>query len=220
MLSLRFASAVLLSIDLVLFALPALSVPPMPIGILTQATGAYLDGADASVGLSVFEGERLQTAPGGRASLRMGKSSFVLVGNSEAALVRIDGGIHVDLTSGTMRFSVNEVQLCEVHAEEAMIRSKAGRATEAIVSILEPKVLQIDARRGSLDFSYREEFRNLPQGQVYRIYLDSPTESEISKTSSGKAAYYIVGAGAAGGITWLTYEAIHSGNSPISPSRP
>jgi hypothetical protein len=67
----------------------------------------------------------------------------------------------------------------------------------------------------------------LPAGQIYRIHLDSPGSDE-TETSPGartggagsKVTYYIVGAGAAGAIAWATYNAIHSGNAPISPAKP
>jgi hypothetical protein len=96
------------------------------------------------------------------------------------------------------------------------------------VLILQPKVLEIQARRGSLNFTHRQEFRTLPEGQTYRIYLDSPERSEAEPaggasaggSSGSKVTYYIVGAGAASAIAWVTYNAIHSGNQPISPTKP
>lgn len=219
-------SVAILLTCLIIAIVPAIAALPQPIAILTQASGAYLDEQAASPGLSVFEGERLQTDPGGRAFLHLGNSSMAFIGNSDAALLRITGGIHVDLSSGTLRFTSNESRVVEVHAEDATIRSQSGQATDATISIVQPKVLQVDARRGSLDFSYREEFRSLPQGQIYRIYLDSPEQTQTAGGASAggkagtKVAYYILGAGAAGVIAWLTYEAVHSGNQAISPARP
>ena len=225
--SLRFASAVAVSICVCFCSMPASSTPPQPIAILTQASGARLAESEASPGLSVYEGERLQTDAGGRASLRFGDSSLTLLGNSDATLMHIAAGVHVDLSSGTLRFSAAEAQVVEVHADEAMIRSQNGQSTDATLTMVQPRVPQIDARRGSLNFTYHQEFRLLPAGQIYRIYLDSPDGPE-TETSPGaqiagggsKVTYYIVGAGAAGAIVWATYYAIHSGNAPISPAIP
>jgi len=222
--------SVLVSALLVFFA--AFTAAPSgaatePVAILIQASGAHLDDQAASPGLSVYEGERVQTDSGGRASLRFGSSSLTLLGNSEATLTRVSRGVHIDLSSGTVRFAANESQIVEVHAEDATIRSQDGRVSDATITILQPKVLQIEARHGKLDFTYRQEFRNLPEGQVYRIYLDSPDRSDNETSAGGqvgsagsKVAYYIVGAGAAGGIAWLTYAAIHGGNQPLSPTKP
>ena len=67
--------------------------------------------------------------------------------------MRFSSAIHVDLAAGTVRFSADESPMIEVHAEDATIRTKNNQATDAAVTILQPKVLQIDARRGSLNFS-------------------------------------------------------------------
>jgi hypothetical protein len=68
--------------SLSLCAGPAVSAPAQPIAIPTQARGAHLNASAALPGLRIFEGERLQTDPGGRVALRIGKSSLALVGNS------------------------------------------------------------------------------------------------------------------------------------------
>ena len=67
----------------------------------------------------------------------------------------------------------------------------------------------------------------LPEGQIYRIYLDTLDRPDTESSAGGEAGkpwskvgYYIVGAGAAAGFSWITYEAVYSGNQPISPAKP
>lgn len=201
--SIRRASALILSLLLCCLVLPVSAAPPQPIAILTLANQAHLDEADAFAGLPVYEGEQLQTEAGGRIALRSGKASPTLAERTEAALVRIFYGTHADLSAGALRFSSDETQIVEVHAEGAMIRSKHGKATDASVTILGPKILQIDARRGDLEFSYGLTFRSLSEAQTYRIDLDVPDKSESEADSSAQSgglarqvAYYILAAGA------------------------
>jgi hypothetical protein len=99
-------------------------------------------------------------------------------------------------------------------------------ATQATVTILGPNLLQIAAASGTLNFSYREESRNLPAGQIYRIYLDDrdgvPDVSAggTRRPSNGsKVGYFIVGAAAAGSV-WGIEELIQSKSSDISPATP
>jgi hypothetical protein len=127
-------------------------------------------------------------------------------------LVRISRGVHVDLSSGTVRFFASKSDIFEVHAEEAMIRSQDGQAADATISILQPKLLEIQARRGSLNFTHRQGFRTLPEGQTYRIYLDSPERTGAEPAGGASAG------GSSGNK--VTYHAIHSGNQPISPAQP
>jgi hypothetical protein len=47
-----------------------------------------------------------------------------------------------------------------------LLRPEKDQPTEAQIATLAPKVLQITARHGGLNFSYCEEFRNLPEGET------------------------------------------------------
>ncbi len=96
--------------------------------------------------------------------------------------------MHVDMSAGSFYFSVPADEAIEVHAEEAMLRPESTQGTQARVTILSPNVLQVSAMHANLDFSYREEFRSLPEGQTYRIYLDSPAEPQVAAGSGGAKA--------------------------------
>src|SRR5260370_40378884 len=65
----------------------------------------------------------------------------------------------------------------EMIADEALIRPVGEGPTVAEVTIIGPKELQIRARRGALQFSYRDETENFPEGASYRIVLDPPENS-------------------------------------------
>jgi hypothetical protein len=208
---------------------PSTRTTQPPIGILTLATNAKLDEASASAGLSVFDGERLSTAAEGRLSLRAGRSDVTLGEKTQVELIRMDGGgVHVDMKEGAVYFSSAENEIVEVHTAEAMARPASTQPTQASVVLLEPKVLQITAERCTLHFSYRDEQRNLPEGQTYRVYLDSddgqPPAGGGAPTAgpTGKPIYFIVGAGvaAAAGAALGIDHALQSGNPPISPAKP
>jgi len=215
------------AISLTSYAVPHGYPGHPPLGILTEANRAHLDDADAFPGLSVFEGEHLSTEPEGRLALRAGRSTLALSGNTEVTLHPIGGGLHVDLSAGSLFFSAAENEAVEVHAEEALIRPESSQPTQATVTILSAKVLQIAARRGALNFNYRQEFRVLPEGETYRIYLDTPTApgsaAEVVAAKGGgasKVTYFIVGAGIGGLTAWGIHAATSSGNGPISPAVP
>jgi len=222
--------AVVLSLSVATCTVPPVLAAHPPIGILTLAIHAHLNEAVAFPGLSVFEGECLSTEVEGRLGIRAGRSTVALAGKTEVTLLMISSGMHIDLSTGSVSFSTAEKERIEVHAEEAMLRPESALPTEAVVTILAPKVLQITARKGGLDFSYREEFRNLPQGETYRIYLDAPAEPQgaegVGAQKAGgatKVTYFIFGAGvagAAGTASWFTYRALESGSAPISPAKP
>jgi hypothetical protein len=138
------------------------------------ATHAKLDEAVAFAGLSVFDGERLSTGAEGRLGLRTGRSEVTLGGKTQIKLIHMDGrGVHVDMDAGSIHFSSAQDELIEVHAAEVPVRPASAQPTQALLALRAPKVLQITAEHGALHFSYGDEKRNLPEGQTYRVYLDT-----------------------------------------------
>lgn len=175
----------------------------------------------------MFEGERLSTDGEGRLGVRAGHSILTLGPNTEVELVSINGGLHVDMSFGALHFSGAENEVVEVHAEDAILGPASTRPTQGTIVIASPKVLQITTERGSLNFSYHGEFRNLPEEQTYQIYLDAPGEPQeatsvgTEKTgNTSKVTYFIVSAGVAGTIAWGLHNALKSENLPISPAKP
>ncbi len=208
---------------------PSLGGPPgkEPLGILTQALDAHLNEAAASPGLSVFDGEDVSTEAGGMLSLRVGPITLALGDSSGATLHGIDRRTHVDLNAGTVGFLPPENGIVEIHAEEAFLRPAKNELTQAEVTILGSKVLQIRVRRGDLAFSYRGEFQVLPQGETYRIYLDSPAEAQTpvagdarGSSRSRKVSYFVMGAASGGLTAWGISEFVHASGGVERPAKP
>jgi hypothetical protein len=198
-----------------------------PLGILTQAYEAHLNDAAASPGLSLFDGEDISTESDGRLSVRVGPATVSLAGSSSATLHGIDFGAHVDLNAGTVAFLSPENGIVEIHAEEAVLRPEKNQLTQAEVTILRPRMLQVRARRGDLAFRYHEEFQVLPEGETYRIYLDSPAEPQKTAGTNAqkssrlvKVSYFLVGAAGSGLTAWGANEFVRSGGYVESPAKP
>ncbi len=110
--------------------------------------------------------------------MRIGAATLALSNGAGAALQKVAKGTHVDLAAGWLYFTSPANAMVEVHAEDAMVRPETGQSTQAEVRILGPKILQIHAVYGNLEFYYRDEFQLVPEGETYRIYLDAPAESQ------------------------------------------
>lgn len=206
-----------------------------PLGILTRAYLAQVNTASASTGLSVFEDETLSTEPGGKLGLRVGAITIGIGGASVARLHRIENGAHADLASGELVFTAPENSSVEVHAQDALLRPDKNQMNQARVKILEPKILEVYATHGDLDFIYHNEFQLIPEGATYRIYLDAPAEpqgpegvgagqhGDIQANRANRArkvSYFVVGGVAAGLTAWGLHELFDSNNAPESPAKP
>ncbi len=209
-----------------------------PLGLLTLAYSARLNTAEAFAGLSVFAGEEMATDSGGKAMVRIGASVATLAGDSSMTLQGNGDGAHVDLTAGSVFVSSSRKNPLEVHAEDALVQPHGDQDVQARVLMYSPKVLQITTRVGSLNFSYHGEFRVLPEGQTYRIYLDpdaapgaqgpagagSGSTSGPAQTGGGstgaKVAYFILAGVGTGLAAWGIADVIQSNDSIESPAKP
>lgn len=209
-----------------------------PLGVLALAYGARLNTSEAFAGLSIFPGEVMDTETDGKAMVRVGASAATLSGDSSMTLEPIGEGAHVDLLAGAVFVTSMEKNLLEVHVADAMLRPHGQQITEARILIYAPKVLQITTRLGSLDFSYHGDFRVLPEGQTFRIYLDSDAAPEAqgpagagsgntgtpqnsgSMSTGTKVAFYILAGVGTGLAAWGIVDVIQSNNSIESPAKP
>jgi hypothetical protein len=202
-----------------------------PLGILTLAYGAHLNASDAFAGLSVFDGERVSTDADGKIGVRIGASVITLAEQSGATLQRTGDGAHVDLDAGSVYIWSAESNPLEVHMEGALLRPHGAHNGQAQILMFAPKILQITTRRGSIDFSYGKEFRVLPEGQTYRIYLESEDDprgatdagddTQKAGLSTGtKVAYFILAGTGAGLAAWGVHDLIQSHNGVESPAKP
>jgi hypothetical protein len=228
--ALRGVLALSLGVSLCGYNLP-LYAGGKPLGILTLAYGAHLNASDASAGSSVFDGERVSTDPNGKLSLRIGGSVITLAERSAATLQRTGDGVHLDLDTGSVYLWSAESNPLEVHVEGATLRAHGKGNMQSQIRVFEPKILEVTTRVGSVDFSYGKEFRVLPEGQTYRIYLESvddprgaPEPGTVTRkpgmSTGTKVAYFILAGAGAGLAAWGIHDLIQSNNGVESPAKP
>jgi hypothetical protein len=227
---LRGVLALSLFVSLGAYNLP-LCAGGKPLGILTIAYGAHLNASDAFAGLSIFEGERVSTDPNGKIGVRIGASVVTLGEQSGATLQRTGDGAHVDLDAGSVYLWSAESNPLEAHVEGALLRPHGAHHAQAQILMFAPKTLQITARQGSLEFSYHAEFRVLPEGQTYRIYLESEDDprsaseagngtQKVGMSSAAKVAYFIVAGAGTGLAASGIHDLIRSNSGVESPAKP
>src|SRR5260370_26931115 len=85
-----------------------------------------------------------------------------------------------ELGRGTVIFRATRATALEIAVLEALIRPLENARTIGQVTIIGPKELRIYARRGSLQFSNREETRTIAEGESYAGVLD-PSGDDSNK---------------------------------------
>jgi hypothetical protein len=228
--ALRGAFTLSLCASLCVYNLPA-HAGGKPLGILTMAYGAHLNASNAFAGSSVFDGERVSTDPEGKLAVRVGGSVIMLAERSAATLQRSGDGAHVDLDAGAVYLWSAESNPLEAHVEGATLRAHGNHNGQAQILLFAPKILEVTTRQGSVDVSYGKEFRVLPEGQTYRIQLESeddPRERSESGSNTHKppmpkgvnVAYFILVGAGAGLAAWGIHNLVQSNSGVESPAKP
>lgn len=185
---LRRLFASLLVFALVAGEIPARAAGASALGVVTQASRANLGNANVTAGASVFDGDSFTTSPDGLLRVRSRAAQLYLAGQSAVKLNSAPGGTLAQLISGTLVFSSAKAVAIDVEFAQAHIRPVADQPTIAQISTLTTRMLSVNAKSGSLEFSYKGETATIPEGASYRILLD-PTDEEASSAISATPAF-------------------------------
>jgi hypothetical protein len=198
------------------------------LGIVIHAESAYLGEAAASVGSTIFGGEKLSTDAGGllriaipAVTLQLGEQSSLVLGHAADP----QQSILAELACGTLIFSAAATGSIAIAADDALVRSADNTATAAHIRMVNQKELRIYAQRGALEFSYHGESATIPEGRNYRVILD-PSEREVAASESDQTPHrpwnhhrtFILVAIAVGVAVGIAIPIIiHAVESPDSP---
>ena len=210
------------------FLLTGISLPARPagmtaLGVVTQASAAHFNDSKISAGTTVFDGDRLSTESEGLLQFRGADASLYLPGLSGVTLHGLPNGTQAQLRTGTLVFSTSKAAAVEVLADEAFIRPAADGPTVAQITVVGPKELQITARRGALEFSYRNDSQRIAEGTSCRILLDSqesaaplpPQGEPVKPAGRENRKFKIVVIILIGWATeWAVHEALESPDRP------
>jgi hypothetical protein len=168
--------AALLSISLL--SAPVWGASSSLLGTVVYADRARVGAAAASVGATVFSGDRLSTEQSGTVQVRAGAARLLLSGASMATLERDDANPCATLTLGSATFSTANSKAFSLHVASATIRPNTDQPTIGRVTVLGPKEIVVQSTRGSLIVAVEDDVRVVLEGTAYRIVLDSNAAAE------------------------------------------
>jgi hypothetical protein len=196
------------------------------LGTVVYADRANVGSARASVGSTVFGGDRIVTDASGSLQVRAGAARFLLSSASSAILVQEETSAAAILTAGSATFSTAKENAFSLHVFTAVVRPNSSSPTIGQVTVLGRNEMIVRSTRGTLACTVDGETRVIAEGEAYHVVMlpeGSAAQGPAGagrgsggapvKAGKSKAIYYI--AGAVGVITIL---ALHE--SLESPDRP
>ena len=163
-----------------ILGIPTWSATPAALGTVTSAERAQIGASTASVGTTIYGGDRLSTDPVGIIQVRTKAARFQLSPSSAALLNETDGIPGATLQGGTAVFSTANSKAFVLRASIAEIRPQTDAPTVGQVSIVNSKELLVKSTRGTLAISVDGETQIVPEGSGYRVLLDPDANANAS----------------------------------------
>jgi len=142
------------------------------LGTVITAERAHVGDASASVGTTVYGGDRLSTEQQGSVQIRAGAARLLLLGASSAMVNNNEGAPSAKLLSGTATFSTGNAHAFTLYASTAAIRAQSDAPTVGQVTFLNAKELLVTSKHGPLGVTVDGETQTIEDGKAYHVYLD------------------------------------------------
>jgi hypothetical protein len=164
--------------SLTLLVTPLWAAPSSSLGTIVYADRARVGASEASVGATVFAGDRLTTEKTGSVQVRAGAARLLLSSASSATLAQDDASASATLAFGSATFSTANSKAFALHFGPAVIRPNTDLPTIGQVTVLNAKELVVKSTRGALSIAVEDDLRVIPEGAGYRIVLDPAEAAE------------------------------------------
>jgi hypothetical protein len=182
----RFTRGILsLLVSISLLTGPVWAAPSSSLGIVVYADRAHVGAGQASVGATIFSGDRLSTDQFGSVQVHAGAARLLLSSTTSATFSQDNATPAATLAFGSATFSTANSNAFALHVASAVIRPKTNQPTVGQVTVLNPKELIVKSTRGSLTIAIEDDVREIPEGAAYRVVLDPNTSDQQGPVSVG-----------------------------------
>src|SRR5467141_3162929 len=172
-----------------LLTTPVWAASSSSLGTVVYADRAHFGASVASVGATVFSGDRLSTEQSGSVQVRAGAARLLLSSASSATFSKDDASPAATLTFGSAIYSTANSKAFALHVASAVIRPSTNQPTIGQVTVLNPKELIVKSTRGSLSIAVEDDVREIPEGAAYRIVLDPNAADPQGPQGAGTKGY-------------------------------
>jgi hypothetical protein len=143
-----------------------------PLGKVAEADRAYLGGACALNGATIYAGDVVETDKQGTLRLSLGKGQLYLSASSSASLEEHAGLASVTLARGSATFSMPDPAQFELETPAGVLRGSGRNASRGQVVITKPSEIVVSASHGDLVLDNDGQFYTIPEGKSYRVVVD------------------------------------------------
>src|SRR5271156_232178 len=139
-----------------------------PAGVVQQSANARLNTTDATIGTTIFDGDRMETQEKGALSLRSGQVQLTLAEQSTVWMNHENLILTPTLQRGTVIFRAENGTGVEIKADDVRVRPHSPVLTVGEVTLQDCDIL-VTARTQDLEVTAGKETKILEEGKTYRV---------------------------------------------------
>ncbi len=177
----KFSLAAIATLGMALsFALaPLHAAQTKALGMIMDSQGGRIGSAPSSAGSSVFAGDILNTDTDGNLTVRIGQTTYQLLGDTTVVFYPGQSSPIAELRHGAINISNNSAtEGFEIFASDVRIVSGSARPIQGEVSLKSPCELVVSSREGLIDVVAGSEKKTVDHDHAYRVI----PEHSVDKT--------------------------------------
>lgn len=182
------------------------------LGVVTQVTLGRLNNSAASVGTTVYSGDRLSTDIGGALGIRSGSAQLALSEDSAILISQDESILTAVLQRGSVSFTVEGGALRLV-ASDVRVRPQSSAPTVGQMT-LEKCAVVVTSRAQALEVTAGSETKVVEAGQSYRVSIDGDCGKRKLPLAAGVSRFDLIPVVAGGIAIWTLHKVF------VSPDRP
>jgi hypothetical protein len=187
-----------------------------PAGVVQQSTNARLNTTDATIGTTIFDGDRMETQEKGALSLRSGQVQLTLPESSTVWMNHENLVLTPTLQRGTVIFRAENGTGVEIKADDVRVRPHSPVLTVGEVTLQDCDVL-VTARTQDLEVSTGKETKILEEGKTYRVVRKGVCGAALNQPAQavGQSRFFLLPAAIVGVIAvWTIHKGLESPDRP------
>jgi hypothetical protein len=165
-------------------AAPARAAQVKALGMILDAQNAHVGPSATSAGTTIFSGDILSTDIDGDIKVRIGQTTYELVGDTSAAFFAGQNGPIAELRRGTLKIADNSPEGFQIYASDVRIVSDQPRPIQGEVSFRSPCELEVRTSAGQMDVVAGSEKRSVDHDHAYRVMPEHSVPSTQDKAVS------------------------------------
>ena len=150
------------------------------LGVVTQSSLGHLNSAIASVGSTIYNGDRLSTEAGGTLGVRFGAVQLVLPENSAIFVGQEGPTFTAAPQQGSVAFNVESGGVLRLTAADVRVRPQFSALTVGQMT-LENCAVVVASRTQALEVTAGKETKIVEAGKSYRVSLDTGCGTQTSR---------------------------------------